>query len=171
MGRIVKKLSDSTTKYYWYPGQKDEWIRALMAVATGAGVATLLMIATGSSLTSVVTGSAATLAVAGFNFGRRDAKALMGFPNRNDKATGRAAMVYTGRAVWRGMVQGFGTAFAAVLVLNMKHSTWTADWILPLVPAVVGALGHQAGMVWDRMATMPTPRLAAAKAVAESDGG
>jgi hypothetical protein len=100
-----------------------------------------------------VVGCSATLLVAGFNFGRRDAKALAGFPDLNDKAARRAAIVYSGRAFWRGLVQGLGTAFAAVLVLNAAGETWVAGYLLPLVPAVVGALGHQAGMVWDRLAT------------------
>lgn len=158
MGRIVKQLSDSTSKYYWYPGEKEEWVRALAALAVGGGAAALLMLITRSSLVSVVAGCAATLAVAGFNFGRRDARALAGFPNMNEKAARRAAVVYSGRAAWRGIVQGLGAAFAAVLVLNMAHAGWTADWLMPLVPGVVGALGHQAGMIWDRLGTtVPAP--------------
>ena len=43
MGRIVKKLSDDTSKYYWYPGEKVEWIRAVVALAVGGGIATLLI--------------------------------------------------------------------------------------------------------------------------------
>jgi hypothetical protein len=153
MGRIVKKLSDETSKYYWYPGEKVEWVRAAVALAVGGGVATLLMFVTHNSLAAVVVGCSTTLAVAGFNFGRRDAKALAGFPDMNDKAARRAAIAYSGRAAWRGMVQGLGAALAAVLVLNMAHSGWLADWVMPLVPGAVGALGHQAGMIWDRLGT------------------
>ncbi|GIH06015.1 hypothetical protein Rhe02_40820 [Rhizocola hellebori] len=164
MGRIVKKLSDDTSKYYWYPGEKVEWIRAVVALAIGGGLATLLMVITGNSLTAVVTGCSATLAVAGFNFGRRDAKALAGFPDMNDKAARRAAITYSGRAAWRGMVQGLGAALAAVLVLNVAHTGWMADWVMPLLPGAVGALGHQAGMIWDRLGTtvaVPKPAEAA----------
>ena len=173
MGRIVKQLSDSTSKYYWYPGNKQEWVRALVAVSVGAGVAILILIFTGDSLTAVVTGCAATLAVSGFNFGRRDARALAGFPGLNDKAARRTAIVYTGRAAWRGIAQGLGAAFAAVLVLNMGHAGWLADWLMPLAPAVVGALGHQAGMIWDRLGTtvavaQPAPA-ATAKTAPESN--
>ena len=153
MGRIVKQLSDTTSKYYWYPGEKEEWIRAIVALAVGGGSAALLMLITRNSLAAVVVGCCATLAVAGFNFGRRDAKALAGFPDMNDKAARRAAVAYSGRAFWRGMVQGLAAAFAAIIVLNMVHSGWLADWVLPLLPAAVGALGHQAGMVWDRLGT------------------
>lgn len=169
MGRIVKQLSDSTSKYYWYPGDKQEWIRAFVALAVGGGVAAFLMLMTRNSLTSVVGGSSATLAVAGFNFGRRDARALAGLPKLNDKAARRAAVVYSGRAAWRGIAQGLGAAFVAVLVLNMDHSGWFADWLMPLVPAVVGALAHQFGMIWDRLATtVAAPKPAAAQAVPKS---
>jgi hypothetical protein len=164
MGRIVKKIDDSTSKYYWYPGEKEEWVRAVVATAVGAGVAALLMLITGHALAAVVTGCAATLLVAGFNFGRRDAKALDGFPKMTEKAAHRAVVVYSGRAAWRGTVQGLGAAMAAMLVLNVPHAGWLADWMLPLVPAVVGALGHQAGMVWDRLGTtVAAPKPAEAK--------
>lgn len=165
MGRIVKKVDDSTSKYYWYPGEKDEWIRAVVALAVGGGVAALLMLITRNSLAAVVAGCSATLLFAGFNFGRRDAKALAGFPNMSDKAARRAAIVYSGRAAWRGVVQGLGAALAAMLVLNVAHRGWVADWVLPLVPAVLGALGHQTGMVWDRLGTtVAAPKPAASAA-------
>jgi hypothetical protein len=173
MGRIVKKIDDTTSKYYWYPGEKDEWIRALVALAVGGAVAALLMLFTQNSLAAIVTGCSATLVFAGFNFGRRDAKALAGFPDLNDKAARRAAIVYSGRAFWRGLVQGLCTAFAAVLVLNAAETGWIADWLLPLVPAAVGAIGHQAGMVWDRLATtVKAPKPAATTpAPAAPEGG
>lgn len=157
MGRIVKQLSDSTSKYYWYPGEKEEWVRALVALSVGGGVATMVLIFSRNSLTAVVMGCAATLAVAGFNFGRRDARALAGFPGLSDRSARRTAVVYTGRAAWRGIAQGVGMAFAAVLVLNVEHAGWIADWVMPLAPAVVGALGHQAGMIWDRLGTTVAP--------------
>jgi hypothetical protein len=164
MGRIVKQLSDSTSKYYWYPGEKKEWIRAVVALAVGGGSAALVMLITRNSLAAVVVGCCVTLAVAGFNFGRRDAKALSGFPAMNDKQARRTAVVYSGRAAWRGLVQGLGAAMAAVVVLNMDHSGWLADWVMPLLPGAVGALGHQAGMVWDRLGTtVAVPKAADAK--------
>lgn len=167
MGRIVKKIDDSTSKYYWYPGEKDEWIRALVALAVGGGVAALVMLTTHNGLAAIVAGCSATMLFAGFNFGRRDAKALAGFPDLSDKAARRAAIVYSGRAFWRGLVQGLGAALAAVLVVNTDHTGSMADWILPLVPAVLGALGHQTGMVWDRLATtVKAPKPEAAPAAA-----
>jgi hypothetical protein len=170
MGRIVKQLSDNTSKYYWYPGEKVEWIRALVALAVGGGAGVLLMLITRNGLAAVTVGCAATLAVAGFNFGRRDAKALSGFPDMNDKAARRAAIAYSGRAMWRGMVQGLGAAFAAVLVLNLAHEGWMADWIMPLLPGAVGALGHQLGMIWDRLGTtVKVPKAAPATSTAEGE--
>jgi hypothetical protein len=164
MGRIVKQLTDNTSKYYWYPGEKKEWIRALVALAGGGGVAALVMLITRNSLAAVVAGCCVTLAVSGFNFGRRDATALAGFPKMTEKAARRAAVVYSGRAAWRGVVQGLGGALAAVIVLNMTHSGWIADWLMPLLPAAVGALGRQAGMVWDRLGTtVAVPKPAEAK--------
>ena len=161
MGRIEKQLSDSTTRYYWYPGEKQEWIRALVALGVGAAAAALLMMVTRNSLTAVVIGCAGTLAVAGFNFGRRDARALSGFPDLNDKAARRAAVAHTGRAAWRGVVNGLGAAVAAMLVLNLPHAGWLADWVLPVVPAMVGALAHQGGMIWEQLGSttvsMPGP--------------
>ena len=167
MGRIVKKLSDNTSKYYWYPGEKVEWVRALVALAIGAGLGVLLMLSTRNSLVAMTVGCAGTLAVTGFNFGRRDARALAGFPKANDKAARKAAISYSGRAAWRGVVKGLGYAFAAVLVLNIAHTGWIADWVMPLVPGAVGALAHQAGMAWERLRTtvaVPKP------AKATSDG-
>jgi hypothetical protein len=48
-------------------------------------------------------------------------------------------------------VHGFGGAAAAVLILNLPHRGIVADWILPVVPAVVGALAHQAGMLFEQL--------------------
>lgn len=171
MGRIVKKLSDNTSKYYWYPGEKVDWIRAVVAIAAGGGSGVLVALITRNTLAAVTTGCGVTLAVAGFNFGRRDAKALSGFPDMNDKAARRAAVAYSGRAMWRGMVQGLGAAFAAVLVLNVTHDGWVADWVMPLVPGATGALGHQLGMIWDRLGTTvaaPKPAPAAAEGEASA---
>lgn len=168
MGRIVKKLSDNSSKYYWYPGEKVDWIRALVALTVGAGAGVLVVLITQNPLAAVTAGCCGTLAVAGFNFGRRDAKALSGFPDMNDKAARRAAIVYSGRAMWRGMVQGLGAAFAAVLVLNVAHTGWLADWLIPLLPGAVGALGHQLGMIWDRLGTtVAAPKAATAPAEGE----
>lgn len=166
MGRIEKQLSDSTTRYYWYPGEKQEWIRALAALAVGGAAAAILMMVTQNSLTAVVVGCAGTLAVAGFNFGRRDARALAGFPDLNEKAARRAAIAHTGRAAWRGVVNGLGAAVAAMLVLNLPHAGWLADWVLPVLPAMVGALAHQGGMIWEQLGNTTVATAGPAKAPA-----
>jgi hypothetical protein len=113
MGRIVKQLSESTTKYYWYPGEKKEWIRA--GVALGI------------------------------------ARALANLPSATGRGARLAAVTHTGRAAWRALAHGFGGAAAAVLILNLPHRGVVADWVLPIVPAVVGALAHQAGMLYERL--------------------
>jgi hypothetical protein len=165
MGRIVKRLDGGTYKYVWYPGEKNEWIRAVMALAVGGGAGALLMLITRDTLPAIAVGCSATLLVAGFNFGRRDARALAGFPDMNDKAGRRAAISYSARAVWRGVVQGLGVALAAILVRNASHDGWPDGWLLPVMPAVIGALGHQAGMVWDRLGNaVSAPKPAAATA-------
>jgi len=172
MGRIEKKLSDSTTKYYWYPGEKQEWIRAAVAVGAGVAVAALLMLMTRNSVTAVVVGTSVTLAMAGFNFGRRDSKALAGFPGMADKAARRAAIGHTGRAAWRGLVMGVGSAAAAVLIINLSPQGWLYDWLLPVVPAVVCAIARQLGLVWEKLGTtVSTPGPAAPKPEAATSDG
>lgn len=172
MGRIEKKLSDSTTKYYWYPGEKQEWIRAAVAVGVGGAVGALLMLMTRNSVMAVVLGTSVTLAMAGFNFGRRDSKALAGFPGMADKAARRAAIGHTGRAAWRGLIMGVGSAAAAVLVINLSPRGWFYDWVLPVVPAVVFAIARQLGLVWEKLGTsVSTPGPAASPAQASPSDG
>jgi hypothetical protein len=153
MGRIERKLSDSTTRYYWYPGEKQEWIRAAIALGVGGAVAALLMMTTGSSVAAAVVGTSVALAKAGFNIGRRDSRALVGFPGFTDKAARRASIGHTGKAAWRGFVMGAGSAVAAVLIINLSPRGWFYDWILPVVPAVVFAIARQIGLVWDKLGT------------------
>lgn len=169
MGRIVKQVSDGMTKYYWYPGDKKEWIRAGVAVGVGALAFGVTYLFSRDVLLSTVVGTSVSAAIAGLNFGRRDARALAGFPDLGDKAARRAAMGHTGRAAWRAMVEGFIGAASAVLILNLPHDGLVADWIMPVVPAIVGALAQQAGMLYERLSTpavaaepAATPALAAA---------
>jgi hypothetical protein len=149
MGRIVRTRGEGVTRYYWYPGEKTDWIKAAVAIGSGLVVLALVALMTHSGLWASVLGTSATAAVAGLNFGRRDARALHDFPDI--AAVRKAAIVDTGRAMWRALVKGFGAAAAAVLVANMPPRGFVADWVLPLVPAVVGALVHQIGMLYERM--------------------
>jgi hypothetical protein len=165
MGRIVKQVSDGMTKYYWYPGDKKEWIRAGVAAGVGVAAFGVTYLFSRDVLVSTVAGTSVSAAIAGVNFGRRDARALAGFPNLGDKAARRAAMGHTGRAAWRAMVEGFIGAASAVLILNLPHGGLVADWIMPVVPAIVGALAQQAGMLYERLKAAepaPTPALEAA---------
>jgi hypothetical protein len=151
MGQIVKKVSEHTTHYIWYPGEKAEWQRASIAVGAGILLFGLSMLAVGDVLVGVLLGTSVTAGVSGANYGRRDARALAGFPDLADRAARRAAVGHTGRAAWRALVQGCFGAGAAVLILNLPPRGVLADWFLPLVPAVVGALARQGGMLWERL--------------------
>jgi hypothetical protein len=149
MGQIVRQVSATTTRYYWYPGEKREWIRAGIALGLGLAVFGVVGYMTRSLLAAAVSGTSVTAAAAGVNLGRRDARALVDL-NRNTAR--RAAIAHTGRAAWRALVAGVGGATAAVLIVNLPAGGLGANWLLPMVPAVVGALAHQAGMLYERMA-------------------
>lgn len=153
MGRIVKQVSETTTKYYWYPGDKREWRRAGVAIGLGVVIGGVVMLFSRDLLVAVPAGTCVTAAALGLNFGRRDARALAGFPDLGDRAARRAAMGHTGRAAWRAVAQGFFGAGAAVLIINLPGTGIVADWVLPVLPAVVGALTHQAGMLQERLGT------------------
>jgi hypothetical protein len=151
MGHIVKQISEHTTRYIWYPGDKAEWRRAAVAMGSGIVVFGLTLLLTRDLLVAVLLGTSVTAGVGGANYGRRDARALAGFANLNDRAARRAAVSHTGRAAWRAVAQGCFGAGAAVLILNLPPRGVLADWFLPLVPAVVGALARQGGMLWERL--------------------
>ncbi len=162
MGRIVKTRGEGVTKYYWYPGEKTDWIKAAISLGSGLVVLALVALLTHSGLWASVLGTSVTAGVAGLNFGRRDARALHKFPEV--AAARKAAIVDTGRALWRAMVMGCGAAGAAVLVVNMSAHGFVADWLLPVVPAVVGALAHQVGMLYERMVEDAAQKATAATA-------
>jgi hypothetical protein len=151
MGHIVRQVSEHTTRYIWYPGDKAEWRRAALATGSGVLVFGLALLLTREMLVAVLLGTSVTAGVGGANYGRRDARALAGFANLTDRAARRAAVSHTGRAAWRAVAQGCFGAGAAVLILNLPPTGALADWFLPLVPAVVGALARQGGMLWDRL--------------------
>jgi hypothetical protein len=159
MGQIVKQVAEGTTRYYWYPGDRRDWVRALAATVVGAGAGGLLWWMGRDTLLSVTVGLSVTAAVAGVNFGRRDYRAASGFPDLSARGARRAAVAHGGRAAWRAMVEGCGGAAAAVLVTNLPARGLVADWVLPIVPATVGALAHQAGMVYERLSQAGTPEL------------
>lgn len=150
MGLITRQISENITRYYWYPGDKKEWARAGIALLAGGAVFGAVWLTSRHLLAAVVSGASVTAVFAGANFGRRDARALAGFPDLGDKAIRRETVVHTGRAAWRGLVEGVGGAGAAVLIVNLPDRGIVADWLLPVVPVLVGALAHQAGMIYER---------------------
>ena len=169
MGHIVKKISENTSRYYRYPGDKREWIRAGIAVGAGAVMFGFALLITGNAVPAVTAGAAVTAVLAGFNFGRRDLRAAQAGVEGSGRAARRALAGYVGRAGWRGVVQGIGAAFAAVLIANLPASGLLANWILPVVPAAFGALAHQAGMAYERLAQTRVP--AELPPVPAQDGG
>ncbi|HIW63454.1 MAG TPA: hypothetical protein H9881_13425 [Candidatus Stackebrandtia excrementipullorum] len=152
MGRITRDLGAGVTKYYWYPGQKSDWVKTGIAVGSGVAAFVMVLLVTDNSLVAATVGSALTTGLGGAFLGRRDVTALQEFHDM--AAERRAAVIDSGRAAWRGTVQGFVCAAAAVFVFNMPQTGFVADWLLPIVPAVVGALAHTGGMVYERMVQM-----------------
>lgn len=149
MGRIVRELGEGTTKYYWYPGQKSDWIKSGICVAAGGAAFLACYLITKNELVAAVIGASVTCGVGGVYLGRRDVGALSELHDM--VAERRAAVVDAGRAAWRATVQGFVVAASAVFVLNMPHTGFVADWVLPVVPALVGAVAHSGGMLYERM--------------------
>lgn len=150
MGKIVRQVSEGVTKYYWYPGEKTDYIRGILTLAGGGLLFALVYVVTKNSLVAAVVSGTAVQAVVGAYLGRRDAAGINEF--HDPSAERRAAIGDGTRAAWRGTLQGLLCAGSAMLVLNVPHSGFMADWILPFVPSVVGALAHSGGMLWERMA-------------------
>jgi hypothetical protein len=158
MGQIVKQVSEHTTRYVWYPGDKKEWLRAAFAAILGAAAYAIAYVLIGRMLPAAVIGTSVTAAIVGMNFGRRDGRAIAEFvraPEPFDdvqaKLLRRAAMARSGRMAWRRVVQAAGGAAAALLIVNLSPAGFAEKWLLPLVPAVVGALAHQMGVLVQRM--------------------
>src|ERR1700754_1466089 len=76
MGRYVKERGKGEETYYWYPGQKDDWMQAAIALGSGLVAAAAIRVATGSTMWAAAVGFTVTAALAGTYLGRRDAKAL-----------------------------------------------------------------------------------------------
>lgn len=153
MGTIAKQVPGGVTKYYWYPGDKAAWKQAAIAVVAGGLTFVVASLASGSALWPAVLGTSASLAVAGVSVGRRDVRAVREFP---DFVTARrAALGGTLRAVARALIRGVAGAATVVLVVHLPPRGIVADWILPAVPALVGVVAHQAGMLYERVAQMP----------------
>lgn len=153
MGRLARPASGGITKYYWYPGERSDWLRAAIAAGTGLVAIIVVSATTGSGLAAAVTGASVTALVAGFTYGRKDASALETFS--------RFAAGDTARAAWRALVKGCGAALAAVLVVHSAQGAgFAAGWLLPLVPVIAGSLAHQGGMLFERVSQARSERAA-----------
>src|SRR3954447_25319602 len=99
MGQMIRQIGPNTTRYYWYPGDKKEWLRALVAAVAGGATLGLVYFFSRSWLASTVLGLSVAAGVAGFNFGRRDLSAT----DALDARTPRREVASAGaRASWRG---------------------------------------------------------------------
>jgi len=160
MRGVVRFIDDrASRRYAWYPGDGEHWIRGLAAVLLGAFAFALLLLFTRSVMVAAVVGTSVTAGMAGLNLGRRDARELTRFAEVLAAPRRKHAVMHTGRAMWRGIVEGTGGAVAAIIIVNLPEHGLAADWLAPLAPAVVGALGHQVGMMHERVA----PRLPPAR--------
>ncbi|MEV6931140.1 hypothetical protein AB0M46_42535 [Dactylosporangium sp. NPDC051485] len=148
MGQMIRQIGPNTTRYYWYPGDKKEWLRALLAVVAGGAVLGLSYLFLRSWLVSTVLGLSAASGVFGFNLGRRDLAAAEALNARTPR---REAASAAGRATWRGLAEGAAAAFAALIIVHLPATGVVADWLLPLVPAMVGGLSRQAGLLTVRL--------------------
>ncbi len=157
MGRIVRQVAKETTRHYWYPGDKREWWRATLAAGAGLVVFVTAGAATQRVLVAATLGATVSAVLAGANLGRRDFREAYGFPEVTGRAARRAAIAHSGRAAWRGLVEGVAGAAAAVIIVNLPGHGTIADWVLPVVPATAGALARQGGMLYERLALTPMP--------------
>ena len=167
MGRYVKKRDDSTSMHYWYPGQKVDWVQAGIATGSGLLAAAVIRLLTGSWMWGAAVGFSVAAALSGLYLGRRDARSLA------VTKTGRlSGIVLIGLAFLRALAKGSLAALAAVVVVRLATGGFWAHWVLPLVPAVVGAIAHHLGMFYEQLekaAAVPVKasESALAKAVAE----
>ncbi|GAA1544978.1 hypothetical protein GCM10009827_076170 [Dactylosporangium maewongense] len=149
MGHIIRQLTPNTTRYYWYPGDKKEWLRALVACGAGGAVFGLTVLLTRSVVAATVLGVSTSVGCACFNLGRRDTRALDGLDTAT--ITRREAVAASGRGAWRGMVEGVAVALAVLLVAYLPARGLLADWLLPLVPALAAGIARQGGLLSARL--------------------
>jgi len=148
MGQMIRQISPNTTRYYWYPGDKKEWLRAAAAFGAGGVVFGLGYLLTKSLLVATVLGLTIAAGMAGFNLGRRDLRAVDALTGQVSR---RDAVAASGRAGWRGLVEGGAAALAGLIIVHLSDRGIVADWLLPVVPAVIGALARQAGLLGGRL--------------------
>src|SRR5690606_32687896 len=126
MGKIVRQISEGVTKYYWYPGEKTDWIRAALTIAGGGLLFALVYVVSKNSLAAAVTTGPVAQTVVAVYLGRGDKVAIGEFHEPSSER--RAAVADGARAAWRGAPQGLLCAGSGMLVLNMPHDGFLADW-------------------------------------------
>lgn len=149
MGQIIRQISPNTTRYYWYPGDKTEWLRALVACGAGCAVFGLAFLLTRSTVAATVLGLSTAAGCACFNLGRRDTRALDAIDTAT--ITRRATVAASGRATWRGLVEGVVVALAVLVVAQLPTRGFVVDWLLPLVPALAAGVARQGGLLSARL--------------------
>lgn len=165
MGAIVKHVSEDVTRYRWYPGERTAWLRAGLSVVAGlAGYLTAHLL-TGETLMPAVVGLCVTAAVEGLNVGSRESREnrlfRMVIADRSDRRLmRRQAMVHSGHAVWRRLVECVGAALSALLIADLSGTGFVSNWLLPLLPAAVVVLAHQVGMRYERLGNSRTMKAA-----------
>ncbi|GAA0262874.1 hypothetical protein [Cryptosporangium japonicum] len=146
MGRYVKKRGDDAETQYWYPGQKVDWMQGAIAIGSGAIAGVAIRLVSGSTMWGAAVGFSVTAALAGMYLGRRDARALA--VTDTSRLSG---LVLIAMAFLRALAKGSGAALAAIVIARAATpGVWT-EWILPLVPAVIGAVAHHLGMFYENL--------------------
>jgi len=146
MGRYVKKRGDEESTHYWYPGQKDDWVQAGIAVGSGLIAGVAIRVATGSTMWGAAVGFSVTATLAGTYLGRRDARALA--VTNMGRLSG---VILLAMAFLRALAKGSGAALAAIVIARAATPGIWTEWVLPLVPAVLGAVAHHVGMVYENL--------------------
>jgi len=146
MGRYVKKRGDEASTHYWYPGQKDDWVQAGIAIGSGLIAGVAIRVVTGSTMWGAAVGFSITAALAGTYLGRRDARALA--ITNVSRLSGILLLVM---AFVRALAKGSGAALAAIVIARAATPGIWTEWILPLAPAVIGAVAHHLGMFYENL--------------------
>ena len=77
MGQMTRQISPNTTRYYWYPGDRKEWLRALLAAVAGGAAFGLAWLFARGSLVAAVLGLSVASGVYFYNLGRREVKGFL----------------------------------------------------------------------------------------------
>lgn len=146
MGRYVKERGEGAHVHYWYPGEKADWVQAGIAIGSGLATGIALRVITDSTMWGAAVGFSVTAALAGTYLGRRDARALA-VTNVNRLS----GFVLLAMAFLRALAKGSGAALAAIVISRSATPGFWTEWILPLVPAVIGAIAHHLGMFYENL--------------------